>query len=315
MNCLKKILIPWFLVILFSSCNKNEEEIHPQNTDKLFIYNVAETKIPYTRFSVPPNLNEVTIEKIPVISPGDIEFYDYSAHYIYLTKNAATRVKNNMLEHGFFMVTSGSDRIYLGSYHPVYSSIMPQFPYISTPLNWTSINERIIAIQFMSYPGDTIKDPRFNSIIHETLERNNILREGISVDIENIKITKNQISFTLSITNKEENSIWVLDPDNKRTLLYYSSAPYLLNDTNQFFQNNNDDYPASITWKKDYYTKIFPGRTLSRFIIFDNYSEIPDGEYTLYYSYSCPVVDDKIEVNYNERFWMGRITVSKSVGK
>jgi hypothetical protein len=314
MNNLRIILLAWPIIMLLSSCEQNGDEINITTKEKFFIYNVAETEVPYTRLSIPNDLNDVTLEKTPVITEDDIGFYDYSAHYIYLKDDAIKRVNDNLPDHGNFMVMVGSTRVYLGTYHPIYASSIPSFPFISTPVDWRSKNKKIIPIQLMQPLNDTIRDPRSELIIHETLDGNNILREGISVDVNHIEIQGGRLSFNLLITNQEEHNIWVLDPGKDEVAFsYYTTAPYLLNQTNNFFQNNDNNSPASISWSKNYYSRLYPDQTLSRQLVFDNYPHIGPGDYTFHYSYGSPVINDTIEVGYNERFWMGSISIRKSI--
>lgn len=165
---LKKI-IPFlitFFAFMVSGCQREEN-------NEFAIYTLKQ-EIPATQLDQ-YDINQLVLERKPIISADDIVSYNQTSHVIELTPEAYTRVQGlftlPVKVHGIpFVVCVGEERIYSGAFMTPASSIALDGVVISQPF---SLEERTIQIN-LGYPGSVAfrgVDPRTDARIIKSLEQ------------------------------------------------------------------------------------------------------------------------------------------------
>lgn len=117
-------------------------------------------------------LDSLVLEDEPILSLSEIETYDWSDHSFTVKQGAYDRLENlgdaGVSTHGLpFVVMVDGERIYMGAFWTLYSSLIPLFPYIEvTPLR----------LQIQQW-HDFNPDPRFDPRIREVLNAAGVLQE------------------------------------------------------------------------------------------------------------------------------------------
>jgi len=126
------------------------------------IYLVAED-IPFSQLAS-FDIYSVELQNEPIISTDDIITYSVGAHEIMLTDKATNRISKGLVTP--FVVCVGSERIYSGTFLPIYSSVVPVGVITIEPC-LSSITHSIKISPGFLYSGE---DPRSDSRILESLE-------------------------------------------------------------------------------------------------------------------------------------------------
>ncbi|MFC1619395.1 hypothetical protein ACFL45_05565 [Candidatus Neomarinimicrobiota bacterium] len=117
-------------------------------------------------------LDSLILTNEPIISLDEIKIYDWSDHSFSIKQAAYDRLKSledaGVSTHGLpFVLVVDDERIYLGAFWPLYSSLIPLFPYIEVaPLR--------LEIQQWH---DSDPDPRYDPRIRDMLDAAGVLRE------------------------------------------------------------------------------------------------------------------------------------------
>ena len=154
------------LTLIISGCRA-------EKNNEFAIYTLQE-EIPGTQLDQ-YDINQLALERKPIISAGDIVSYDQTSHVIELTPRAYARIQGlftlPVKVHGIpFVVCVGEERIYSGAFMTPVSSIALDGVVISQPFG---TEERTIQIN-LGYPGSVAfsgVDPRTDPRIIKSLEQ------------------------------------------------------------------------------------------------------------------------------------------------
>ncbi len=273
---------------------------------------------------LPGDLNELVLREEPWLTIDEIDFYDYSTHYIYLKEDRfppfPSELPTSLLYP--FVVVAGGERCYPGHFVSTVSSYAPPNPVIMMDDFAGFYPEDIIAIE-EGYFGSTAPDLRDDKRVRQALLESHKLREGISVELKDVEIVSRRagettLSYTFTVTNNGDEALYVPDPDNMGSGLfhYYNNGVVLQNATNPrvsfWAEHKSVTAPESHeSWEKAWFTRISSGESIDRTVILNGYPEIPPGDYSCRFSYSGPHNIDKSErILPNGRLWLGRIQSS-----
>ncbi|MBK7103678.1 MAG: hypothetical protein IPH62_00125 [Ignavibacteriae bacterium] len=163
MKIILKILIAQFIIIISFSCSNS---VSPEFDERFAIYLLKEDSL-RTNDVENISINKLELRSEPILTYDDIVLYDFENHKVFLRNNLSnylgkdsTRVFSKVFGIPFILVAKG-ERIYLGSFLPMFSSIGLNTP---TILDYT-INK--IEKSFIISSGGTNKkyDVRFDSRI------------------------------------------------------------------------------------------------------------------------------------------------------
>ncbi len=172
----------------------------------------------------PESYNEllITLSNGIKLNQDDIVFYD-SADCIFLLKDTISfkyySNTNTGPEYVNYSISLDRDTIYKGIVFMAESNLLPSSPtYIASYEDNGSFNRNIIDVKYrnpMPNPGDF--DPRNDHRIISFLKKNGILRNGITVTLDSVRLSpENDSSLITTITIVNHDNINYYLPDPKK---------------------------------------------------------------------------------------------------
>lgn len=260
------------------------------------------------------DIDDLELADNPWITTEDIEYYDFSTHCIHLKKDAPP-VQYNLTKP--FVVVVGNKRIYLGHFLSLYSSWMPEGPYIQYEPSLYSKDVIHISESMPVFNKSEILDVRNDYRIKTALSRYGIYHESINVELKSVELISRSdtstIAYTFRIKNTGDRDLYVPDPSRMGTELfhYYTNGINLALDRNHFYSScyKTTEHPDPFwSWDYEWFTKIRKKSSLTCRIVLKGYPYIPDGNYSCDFIYTGPK-----NLNKNERrktdgeIWVGKI--------
>jgi len=255
-----------------------------------------------------------------IISHGDIDYYDFSTHLIYLRKNnpILTDVKGIT---GFTVLADGLE-IYTGQTIPGYSSYLPAGPVIHCCPSF--FPEYIVPIDFIGIVdslGNVDPDPRGDIRIVEALKKYDQFRLGLGCEIKSVDYSSNtNVTITLNVFNQDSNNYYILDPDKMGIgLFHYFTNGLFISDV-----SNKKTYTHRIqtvqpepwnTWEFKWLSliKSFGSKTFN--ITYEDFEDILPGQYSAGFGY--PGLGYQVEKEdiqqINGSIWLGELYVHKDI--
>jgi hypothetical protein len=264
------------------------------------------------------DLAALTLGKEPMLTMQDIEYYDYSTHYIFL-KEECDLTRADLEEMKYFadrpfVVVAGGERIYLGYFHSMFSSAFPPLtPLINVPV--LSSKDIIHIEKPWLMAGQEWQDVRFDDRIKSSLDTAGKLELGIKAELLDVEYPagdETTISYTIKITSQSERTWYIPDTDKMgaETFVYYTNG-IILSDGEKSYSYQIKDVPLEfIEWQKSWYTALSPGESLTRTVTQTDFNRVPSGQY------SCGLIfggENNIEKADRDRgdglIWMGEVAV------
>lgn len=264
-------LLIFIFVLLFISCSKEDNVIdHLDISKSINIYLVKEDNPELHEANF--DLNTVVLESSPWVSGSDIELYDWSAHTFYLNRE----VEKEKYAGRHFVVTSHEKRLFAGVFFPMYMSSIPQIPSILPEDGYFNPKDIIQFGQFGYYRSGNLDE---NTKFKNTLISSGLFREGIDVQLNEIKkINTASLEYTFTITNNDEETLYLLDPQkmgNSRFHYYTNGVSLVQNES--YFWPNSLDATRSEKINSNWYVKLSPGKSISRKVQLAGFTKLPTG--------------------------------------
>jgi len=266
--------------------------------------------------SDPKNGFCLTIGDSIVYTANQIDYYDSSAHLLYLKGGNSFSYSKS----GSFSVYADGIKIYTGQMWPSYSSYLPKGPVI--PCAPSFYDSNIIPINLISITevGKVTEDPRGDVRIVNALKKYNQYREGLSGEIVSIKKTSaKNIQLTLRLTNYSSVNLYYLNPDNTGINLfhYFTNGLILRNSQNKLFKNNISiqEPPTWNDWKLNWLSVIFSKESKTITLNYSNFDSLPSGQYTA--GFSFPGLKSQVKKSDLKQksgfIWLGELPLTKSI--
>lgn len=245
-----------------------------------------------------------------------IDFYDLSAHLIYLKEG----YRFSFTDGGTFSILIDNAVIYSGQMHPMYSSHFPVGPYI--PCAPTLFNDYVIPIGFNHYAdneGDPNVDPREDTRIIEALKISNQCKEGLSSEILSISRLVDRVEISMRLTNMDSENLLILDPNKMGIELFHYFTNGLI-----VYQASNSSYTHNLTsekpvpwdqWKSEWFSVIGAYESKTVTLVYSDFDVFPSGSYTVWFNYPglSYQVDQQDLQQPNGRIWLGQLHSTKVV--
>jgi len=173
---MKKFSILLIIVTLALSCSKNKNPI-TDDAEEFAIYLLADSTITAVDAKKQP-ISSLTLSEEPIISMGDIISYKWDGHSFLLTSEAGNRledvVNSRVTVFGIpFVVVVGGERIYLGAFWYLHSSVAPSFPHIN--VTGFSAEAAPVTLRIEKSWIEEEPDERNNQKVYRALERADLL--------------------------------------------------------------------------------------------------------------------------------------------
>ncbi len=277
-------------------------------------------------------LGELGLDARPWIGPEDIEFYDISAHAIYLKAGAKPADRPADLRGTPFVLTAKNERIFLGAFWTHISSFSPPF---GTPLIYTFDPGLPIGVLRFELPrldrGDSsstpTSDPREDPRLLKAFREAGRLHQGIELALSQVSVSarsekSSTVRYTFILKNRDTDTLLVLDPDKtgSRKFHWFCNGVYLRPHGGALrgFGPNLDGYtqrpdPATDI-KSQWVTPLAPGTSLKRTVELPTYPSIPGGSYEAVFTYHSPGMKSLSETRLpSGRVWLGQVTARTTV--
>jgi hypothetical protein len=243
----------------------------------------------------------------------DISMYDSSTHILYL-KREHSELQD--IESGSFAFYDKGDPVLSGRIWPSYLSSTPSTPVImSFPFLLQSF---ALQIETWGYPEPAeINKPEFTNLMN----RNGLLHSGLEVNAAAPVINGSEMSFTLAVTNMDEESLMILDAEKTGPGLfrYFSNGLYLYDPddgTEEFADNISSQSPDPWdSWSTDWLTELGPGESKSFTFTYTLTTVPAAGEYRVVFVFpglSYQVSADELYQG-SSRIWLGDVIFSQKM--
>ncbi|MEA1987085.1 MAG: hypothetical protein U9N76_06320 [Candidatus Marinimicrobia bacterium] len=271
------------------------------------------------------NIDELKLSNNAWLTQDDIEFYDWSSHCIYLKKDK-TFLFPNWENNNFnefppewadkpFVVVANGNRCYMGYFESFFSH------YWKTPLISDGFNSM--------YPSDVLfidwwwlyhDYPQNNPNIKNALMNAGIYHGGISVTFDvtdailNIEdADTSTITYKFTITNNDEDDLYVIDPDKTGSDLFHwftNGLTFQDINTGKIYEPRWRKYvqlPSTDYWSSDWFTKLKSGHSIQRTVVLKGYPYFPTGKYMFQFKYNGQISGMEKEVRElaDGRYWLG----------
>lgn len=273
-------------------------------------------------------LDDLILSPEPWLDEDDICFYDWSSHCIYLKKDKTyffpdwENGKFNEFPPDWadkpFVVVANGKRCYMGYFFNILSH------YWIAPVIWDFDNSK-------TYPSDVLfidwmwlyhDYPQNNPDVKNALIEAGLYHGGISVtfdttDVNTLCMIENAdtstISYKFTITNNDEDDLYVIDPDKMGSDLFhwFTNGPVFKNlKTGKLYESRWEKtvtLPSLEYWSPDWFTKLKSGHSIQRTVILKGYPYFPTGEYIFEFRYNGQIFGMEKEVRdiSDGRYWLG----------
>jgi hypothetical protein len=292
------IVILFFLSVLFAGCEKNEIDIDKKLTDGFCIVSNDEV----------------------VLNHNDIEYYDYSTHLIYLKNNKS--FADDIEGIGGFSVYADGDEIYSGQTQPGYSSFLP-FGSVVINTHPSVYADYLIPISFLSVRdtlGNISPDPREDERIINALKKFDQFHAGLNCVIKSIHYSSsNNVKVELQLKNNDSFNYYYLDPDKMGIgLFHYFTNGLFIGDLENYYEFSHKEQhiqpESNKSWKKEWMSVIHGNETKTITIVYNNFEEVPNGQYNATFMFpGLRRVDKKDVVQNDGQIWLGKLYMSKEM--
>lgn len=309
-----------FLLITPNGCNLNTNPLPEKSGNTFAIYFLKDNTLTMKDIQN-KNLESLVLSDIPWLTQDDIEYYDWSSHCIYLKKDK---------------------RYFFPGYDSFGFESLSKLSWVDRPLILFANKRKCYACYFFStiysefwpypdifdfdiiyYPRDVIyiewpypfaKDIRNDEEIKNTLSMQSLLHNGLHVSIDSLWIDNADtasIRYQITITNNDENNLYVLDPNKMGTSLFYAftNGPVLYNSKNNTVYtslNKKAIVPPFGVFQPEWFSRIERDKSINRTIVLKGYPHLPEGNYYCSFSFNNPYYIKKEErILADGKYWVG----------
>lgn len=174
---MRNILLIVITISLFISC-VDKSLVSENNSGQVEFYLLSDSKL-YATDAAKKDLSLLQLASEPLFTSKEMSYYKWNLHEFYLDSLSAKRIreyaKANQSVFGIpIVVTVNKERIYLGAFWFLYSSIAPSFPNIDVTFLSSPLQQKFIISPAWT---DGTPERRNDARIYQTLKTEGILIE------------------------------------------------------------------------------------------------------------------------------------------
>jgi hypothetical protein len=291
-------LLPLFFVL---SCKENDSLEQNQNLSKIEIFLVEGEGSTFLE----PNLemNTLQIENTPWLKHSEILFYDWSSHMFFLN----TEKEKEKYAQRNFVVMCDEEPLFVGVFFPMYLSSIPQMPSILAA-DGIFVPEDVVSFGQYGYFFSGNVGERIN--FKEALIDAGLYREGIQVELLEVdKLNTNELEYTISITNRDTENIYILDVNKmgENRFHYFTNGVLIRENGTSYFPVLDNIITDEIN--NSWYTKLHSGEQITRTIKLGGYDNLPSGKVTCNFVFPGSRVQHGEWLKSDGRVWLGNLYV------
>lgn len=235
---------------------------------------------------------------------SDIDFYDSTTHILCFKAIHPEFDKNDQSNFTFFV---NKDSIYQGNFWPSSHSSWPANPYISTWPFWL----QNFALRFEN-PHNVKPDMRNDPRIIKAFKDHELLRSGLIISNTAIECSASQVSFSFTLTNKDNTSLLFLNPEKMGLNLFHYYTNGLVFRKLPWISSVTVSIPFEAPsynsiWKKEWLSALKPEESKTFVINYPISSPFGPGEYEVTFEFPGLLFQvDRDELIQDEgRIWLG----------
>jgi hypothetical protein len=252
-----------------------------------------------------------------VLNHYDIDYYDYSAHLIYLKSPDVFWEELN--KPGTAAVYADSTRIYDLSFVSQVASYIPQGPVIWFPFIFYPEYTVRIGMAWINEPlGEDANDPREDPRIVEALKKYGQFRHGLQCEILSIWYDEvDEVILELELRNEDPVNYYYWDPEKLGMECYHyvTNGLYLRDeDTGQSYTHHTQHLSWSYA-DPDRMSLLESDSSVILTITYEHFDELPPGSYTAYFRFPAPhstETRDDLDLE-DGRIWLGELQLYSEV--
>jgi hypothetical protein len=238
---------------------------------------------------------------------SDISLYDSSANILYLKRSHS---ELDDIESGSFAFYDRGEPVMSGSFWPGYRSSSPTCPVVMT----CPLSLQTFALKFETWFSSDRSEIN-NDRLTDLMRRNGLLHSGLSVTATAPVISGAQMSFTFTVSNKDDSGLLILDPEKTGPGLfrYFTNGLYLYNpdNGNEVFADNIPHVAPDPwnSWSMDWLTELEPGESRTFTFTYTPVTMPAPGEYKVMFRFpglSHQVSEGDLYQG-ESRIWLGGI--------
>jgi len=255
----------------------------------------------------------------PWLTEDDIEFYDWSSHCIYLKIDKKTLFPQydakyiiEQFTNKMFLVAVNGEICYPAYFNYGYYYPIPELDLLAVlfypddvlRMSWTGVIDED--------PRNDI-DRRNNEKVKATLIQEGLYHAGLGVRLDTVIVIENAdtstIEYTFTLTNNDEDNLYVFDPNVVgNSFHYHTNGPVLKHiEGGSLYQSTYKKVDSLGDWDRSWYTLLESLKSLTWTVLLQGYSFLPTGTYRAQLSLNGPKVIKEKRYNTEGRYWFGGI--------
>ena len=309
------LALSWLVLPVTGCDNAGVDQDEQEHKDVFSIYLLAE-KI---EGGLPDDLASLKLQEEPWLSVEDIDYYDFSTHYIYLKEDKTSLFGRGLQNQMYsdFVVVADDERCYLGRFHPLFSSQMPMTPIISDYPGFELSPEDVISITY-PFRAESTEDLRNDPRILNALAQAGKLSLGVSVALKDVQVNSQDgitdVIYTFTVTNESDEPLYVPDPDKMGISLFHYYTGGIILYGSEIYSTVLSEYDPSVapqsydSWDNSWFTRLDSHESMERTLTFDSDQIVSDGNYSCRLRYTGPSYIEKEDRTLSGgRLWIGTV--------
>ncbi len=316
---MKKYFFIAGILVLSLSCSHDRNPVYPNDGSNFAVYFLKDESLT-TADVVHRPLADLELTATPWFDAGDLAFYDFSTHCLYLKNDKTTLFENferghfePVLMNKPFVVTAGGERCYLGSIHSGALSTMPPGPHMNELDVWYFPKDVLHFSRHRASREDVRSDPR----VRDELMRANLFHGGLRLELNSVTVLQgadiSTVQYRLTLRNNDRDALYVIDPDRMGSELfhYYTNGVMFARENQPSIWAEHKTVTAPSphdSWQPSWFSRIESGQSIQRTVTLRGYPSIPRGQYVCHLTYSGPTRIERAQRSLNDgRYWIGEI--------
>ena len=251
-----------------------------------------------------------------VLDRYDIDYYDFSAHLIYL--NEAGAIEEKYQKPGTAWIYADSTKIYELSFVSQFASYIPQGPIIWYPPFMYPDYTVHIGSHWDFFGMEGVEpDPREDPRIAEALERCGQFRHGLQGEIRAVSYQAGEgVTLELELWNEDAVNYYYWDPAKLGIGRYHyvTNGLWLRDDNDQAYRNHVEP----LSWDgadPDRFSLLESDSSVILTLVYEDFDELPPGTYEGFFEFPGPhygVERGELEQE-DGRLWLGDLNMNSIV--
>ena len=303
-----KYLIFLLIIFIFSSCIEGDNDYRNKGDGtQISIFLVKSMQLHMDDPNI--DLNSLELESKPWVKSSEIEFYDWSSHTFFLN----TEKEKAKYSGRYFVVVSGEERLFLGTFFSMFMSSIPSVPSILAEDGMFSPKDVVCFGQLgHQFTGEINQQPEFK----KALISSGLLRSGIKAELMAVKKKNgNTVIYTFEVTNLGNENLYILDPDRMgASHFHYVCNGVWFSKSNTYYFPSEIENTAFEKVDNNWYFKLRPKQTMTRSVELTNFPEVPEGKIKCRFSFPGSMIKKSGDWKKSDgRVWLGEFFVEKEL--